>query len=164
MFHERYRELIGSNPYSDSFCGYIDHYKCKKLVDIMVRFKEPIVLHPDRYKPTYHKETNAFLVACNTFNEIMSSDFYTCINYSEYGSVNEAVSFLRIAYIFSIIELQFDLLSEGERSDFSKELNAFFNQYNIRFRIIDGKITKIDSFTAIGYNIKETALVNAGNI
>ena len=26
------------------------------------------------------------------------------------------------------------------------------------------KITKIDSFTAIGYNIKETALVNAGNI
>ena len=145
LFHERYRELIGDNEFLDKFCGYFQLYIRKKLVQIMEIFNEPKEIQVDRYNSKRIRKTDAFQLAFDIFQEKTSSDFFTLISVSEYGNISDAISLSRLAYIFSIIELQFQELSEKEKVEFSKELNSFFNQYDIKFRMIDGRLIKIDS-------------------
>ena len=74
-----------------------------------------------------------------------------------------------LSFIFSVIELQYELLDDNylvtddipyysysgeskhppitndEKADFSKQLNDFFNEHDMPWRILDGKMIKIDA-------------------
>lgn len=145
IFAKRYKELIGDSAYNDNFCGTVHHETKEKIVDIMIRFAEPVTTNPNRYNKDILHESNAFKDACYKFDDIMSSGFVRCIDFSYYNTFNGAIACQRLAYIFSIIELQYEKLSNNEKSNFSKELNSFFSEQDICFRILDGKMIKIDA-------------------
>ena len=145
LFHERYRNLIGESEFSDEFCGYLEPYIKKKLVQLMMRFDELKDIQIDRYDPKRIRKIGAFYRAFNRFQDKTSSDFFTLIPVSEYRNIQDAISLSRLAYIFSIIELQFEELSKSEKNNFSVEINSFFDHYDIKFRIIDGRLIKIDA-------------------
>lgn len=145
IFAKRYETLIGEDRYSDEFCGQIELKVNEKLAEIMTHFSQPTIEHPDRYNHSIVRKSDAFKEACNEFNDIMSTDYMQCILFGEYNSLKGAVICQRVAYVFSIIELQYEKLSEEERIDFSKEINDVLIQHDICFRMFDGKIIKIDS-------------------
>lgn len=115
------------------------------LAEMNDEFDEPIEIQIDRYDPKNIRKTDAFHLAFNIFQDKTSSDFFTLISVSGYRNIPDTISLSRLAYIFSIIELQFEVLSKNEKVDFSKELNAFFHQHDSKFRIIDGRLIKIDA-------------------
>lgn len=55
------------------------------------------------------------------------------------------------------MELQYEELSEQEKINFSRELNCFCDEHDIKFRILDGKIIKIDA-QQFECNLKAKAL------
>lgn len=62
-----------------------------------------------------------------------------------------------LAFIFSVAELQYLNLSDNEKSEYSYALNSFFEKYNIQWRILDGKMIKIDA-QQFDYDPKTKAL------
>ena len=145
IFAKRYRDLIGNSEFNDNFCGTAHPETKKKIVDIMIQFAEPVITHPDRYNQGITHKSNAFKDACNEFDDIMSSGFTRCIDFNQYSTFEGAIACQRLAYIFSIIELQYDILSDNEKVAFSKELNSFFSEQDISFYLLDGIIIKIDA-------------------
>lgn len=141
MFHERYANVV------DELCKGMDCSYNEGLLDVMATFSEPIEIHPDRYNYGITYRTDAFKEACDTFNRKMGTDFHVGNIHNIFDNSPDMNSFNNqpIYYIFSIIELQYEELSDKERVDFLKELNDFFNEQEIKFRVLDGKIIKLDA-------------------
>ena len=145
IFAKRYKDIIGNSEFNDKFCEPVHPEIKKKMVDIMIQFAEPVITHPNRYNQGVTHKSDAFKDACYKFDEIMSSGDIRCIAFNQYSTLDGTIACQRLAYIFSIIEIQYDILSEKEKVDFSKELNSFFSEQDISFCILDGKIIKIDA-------------------
>lgn len=145
IFTKRYKELIGDSEFDDDFCGTVSPDIKKKIVGIMKHFAEPVITHPDRYNQAITHKSDAFKDACYKFDDLMSSSFTRCIAFKRYSTFEGAIACQRIAYIFSIIELQYEELSVQEKAVFSSEMNTFLSEQDIAFRIIDGKMIKIDA-------------------
>ena len=41
--------------------------------------------------------------------------------------------------------MEYDNLSDGEKSEYSSALNAFFEEYDLPWKMLDGKMIKIDA-------------------
>lgn len=153
IFAKRYEKLIfktddNGTSINDVICGNIDYKIRQKLVSIMEDFAEPIILHPVRYDYNYTETTDAFIYACMQFNDIMDVPYIQVpcmgIPMSMYsGGVN--LSGYCVAFIFSVAELQYLNLSDNEKSEYSSALNSFFEEYDIQWRMLDGKMIKIDA-------------------
>ena len=50
-----------------------------------------------------------------------------------------------LSFIFSVVELQYENLSDKEQIAYSNTLNDFFKEYDFQWRILDGKLIKIDA-------------------
>ncbi len=141
IFAKRYEELIfhgEKHEIRDDICGDIDYNLRVRLVNTMVMFCEPMILRPNRYDSNDILETNAFEYACSRFNEIMGKP-YLLIN-NIYILAGYCLSF-----IFSVVELQYENLSDKEKIAYSDTLNNFFCEYDFQWRILDGKLIKIDA-------------------
>ena len=141
LFISRYKELISNTVLDNDFCGGISFEDKERLVDIMIQFSEPIQFQPDRYRPHYIQTTNAFEASRIKFNDLTNG----IIDFKSYASVKGAISCQKLAYIYSIIELQYSVLSEKEKVAFSSTLNDFFLNNDMPWRIIDGLMIKIDA-------------------
>ncbi len=145
IFAKRYEELIfhGENhKLRDDICGDVDYNLRVTLVDTMAIFSEPMILHPNRYDHTDIIETDAFECACNRFNNIMGMPYiqFNC----NYNFDNNLANWC-LSFIFSVVELQYENLSDKEKIAYSNTLNDFFKEYDFQWRILDGKLIKIDA-------------------
>ncbi len=149
IFAKRYEELIfhGENrEIKDDICGDIDYSLREKLVDIMYYFAEPMLIQPHRYN-NYEMQTDAFKCACMDFNDIMGNSYiHSLFLGSNYlTNVDNNLASWCLSFIFSVIELQYENLSNSEKTAYSNALNDFFKEYDFQWRILEGKLIKIDA-------------------
>lgn len=150
IFAKRYKDLVfepESNNIHDVICGEIDYKVRQKLVSVMQYFAEPMILHPDRYDHDNTIETDAFLYSCAQFNDIMGVPYIQVSPMEMFTPYAREVGLENwcVAFIFSVAELEYDNLSDGEKPEYSSVLNAFFEEYDLPWKMLDGKMIKIDA-------------------
>ena len=150
IFAKRYKDLVfepESNNIHDVICGEIDYKVRQKLVAVMQDFAEPMILHPDRYDYDNTIETDAFLYACAQFNDIIGVPYIQASPMEMFSPYARGVGLENwcVAFIFSVAELEYDNLSDGEKSEYSSALNAFFEEYDLPWKMLNGKMIKIDA-------------------
>lgn len=150
IFAKRYKDLVfepESNNIHDVICGEIDYKVRQKLVSVMQDFAEPMILHPDRYDHDKTIETDAFLYSCAQFNDIMGVPYIQVSPMEMFTPYAREVGLENwcVAFIFSVAELEYDNLSDGDKSEYSSAINAFFEEYDLPWKMLDGKMIKIDA-------------------
>lgn len=164
IFAKRYENLIfhGENrEQRDEICGDVDYRIRQKLVVVMEQFSQPITLQCSRYDKDDTEETNAFIYACEQFNEIMNAPYiqtsYMHMNIIDQGRTNLAAYCL--SFILSVIELQYDNLYDHqdedsdplfpyvihEKQEFMQSINSFMAENDLPWCMHDGKMIKIDA-------------------
>lgn len=144
VFSERYKDLVNAWEGAfivDKICGNdIDINIRRTLVCLLSTFNEPKTIQLDRYDTTKTAKTNAFLQAVSAFlyerNHMPVNDI---------GSAMELISGQSLGNIFDVVELLYIELSEPERVKYTKELNTFFDSNDLPWRMIEGKMIKIDA-------------------
>ena len=141
FFSKRYADII------DEICGDVNSGYNNGLLSIMHNFHEPIIIQPDRYDQGLHYTTDAFDLACKSYNKEMNTNYHMGIRHNVFDESEDTESLCTqpIHCIFSIIELQYDNLSESERNEFTNKINEFLGENELPWRLLDGKIVKIDS-------------------
>lgn len=142
MFHERYADVL------EQICGAIDCSYNDSLLSVMHTFSEPIEIHPERYDYGITFRTDAFKEACDRFNRKMGTDYHIGTRHNVFEPDkrdNDSLSVQPIYYIFSIIELQFNELSDNEAREYTKEINSVFSENNLPWLLTNGKIIKVDA-------------------
>lgn len=142
MFHERYVDVL------DEMCGDIDCSYNNSLLSVMHTFSEPIEIHPERYDYGITYRTDAFKEACDIFNRKMGTNYHIGTRHNVFEpnkQDNDSLSIQPIYYIFSIIELQFNELSDNEAKAYTKEINVVFSENNLPWLLTNGKIIKVDA-------------------
>ena len=150
IFAKRYASLIfhgEDQEIRDDICGDIDYRIKQKLVSIMEDYAEPIVLHPDRYNYAITENTDAYSYSCEQFNDIMGMLYIDLTPFGELMQYGKSLGLENwcVAFIFSVAELQYDNLSDDEKTEYSAALNSFFEEYDVQWRMLDGKMIKIDA-------------------
>lgn len=150
IFAKRYKSLIfhgEDQEIRDDICGDIDYRIKQKLVSIMEDYAEPIVLHPDRYNYAITENTDAYSYSCEQFNDIMGMPYIDLTPFGELMQYGKSLGLENwcVAFIFSVAELQYDNLSDDEKTEYSAALNSFFEEYDVQWRMLDGKMIKIDA-------------------
>lgn len=140
IFVDRYADALGEIC-GDIGCDYNDSLLC-----VMHEFMEPQKIQLNRYD-SFMYDTNAFDEALNKFNSKMDTKYHigTKHNIFNQDSDDDSLSVQPISYIFSIIELQYLELSDGEATEFSNEINEVLYEKNLPWKLVDGKMIKIDS-------------------
>ena len=158
IFAKRYAELIyvgNDSLIHDDICGDWKLQLKEKLIELMTNFNQPLEFHNNRYDSDDIKKTDAFSYACEQFNDIMDIPYLR----NDYTITYEKCLLAQpVAHIFSVIELQYDCLYSyqeldglfsqeyiDEKAEFSRALNEFFLDKDIPWRILDGKMIKIDA-------------------
>lgn len=142
MFHERYADML------EQICGDTDCSYNNSLLSVMHTFSEPIEIHPERYDYGITYRTDAFKEACDSFNREMGTNYHIGNRHNAFEPDkrdDESLSIQPIYYIFSIIELQFNELSDNEAKAYTKEINAVFSGNNLPWLLSNGKIIKVDA-------------------
>lgn len=147
IFYERYRELINteSGEIKDYICGEIDINNKRKIAQIMIEFAEPQVYRPSRYD-NYEETTTALESALDILSEKLGYPLMPPSMFS-YGmeEIDYQLGCIFTPYLFSLIELQYNELSEQERIEFEKALNSLYSEKNIPWILHDGRFIKIDA-------------------
>lgn len=157
IFAKRYAEFIytGSDHIiHDDICGEWDYQPKEKLIELITNFNQPLEYQNNRYDSDDIKKTDAFCCACEQFNDIMGIPYLG----NDFTITYEKCLLAQpVAHIFSVIELQYDLLYTyqqddifsqdyiDEKAEFSRALNEFFFRKDIPWRMLDGKLIKIDA-------------------
>lgn len=165
IFAKRYESLIfhgEDHELRDEICGEVDFNIRQKLVEIMKQFSQPITLQCSRYDKDDTKETNAFIYACEQFNEIMDVPYikvasFPVFDYAPSDYIN--LSTWCLAFILSVAELQYDNLYDYQDEDsdplfpyiihekqvFMQAINSFMTENDLPWCMHDGKMIKIDA-------------------
>ncbi len=146
IFAKRYENLVfdpETHQINDVICGEVDFRIRQKLVKVMEWFSQPITLQCSRYDKDDTEETDAFTYACEQFNEVMERP-YIQLPYP-FNTYHEILSNWCAAFIFSVAELQYINLFEKEKVDFSKALNVCLEENDLPWRILEGRMIKIDA-------------------
>ena len=153
-FSERYRTLVfdPDGGYNDRITGFdedtVFHNK-KKIVELMLRFDEPLKLRKSRYnKETI--ESGAFRYALQCFDHDYGSSYFLGFGFADFGAEDytNAIRMLEggfTPFLFDIIEYQYEVLSEKEKRVFGRELNELMRDLELPWALSDGKWLKIDS-------------------
>lgn len=170
IFAKRYEEFIfhgDTHEIRDDICGEFEYRIRQELVELMYEYAQPITLHTNRYDQNETEESDALLEACKSFNTIIGTPYFGYNPYEPYGCEYNLQEYCA-AFIFSVIELQYENLSyhvdddgeyfnpyseykeynptvSDEKAEYSKALNNFFSEHDIPWRILDGKMIKIDA-------------------
>ena len=142
MFHERYADVL------DEMCGDIDCNYNNILLSVMHTFSEPIKESYDRYNPTWTRDTNALDLAIEKFNAKMESNYHIGNRHNFFEPDkrdDESLSIQPIYYIFSIIELQYNELSDNESREYTEEINKVFSENSLPWLLTNGKVIKVDA-------------------
>lgn len=144
IFSERYKDLVNAlegNLIIDKICGNnIDISIRKNLVYLLSTFNEPKIIQLDRYDTSNIAQTDAFFQALSKFLYKRNR-----MQIDNIGAAMELISVQSLGNIFDVVELLYIELSELERVKYTKELNIFFDENNLPWRMLDGKMIKIDA-------------------
>jgi len=156
IFAKRYADFIYQGTdhiIHDDICGEWNFRLKEKLIELMKSFSQPLEYRNNRYDCGDIKKTDAFCCACEKFNDIMGISYLK----NDFTITYEKCLLAQpVAHIFSVIELQFGLLYSyeddpfsqeyiDEKMEFSQEINKFFYEKDLPWRILDGRMIKIDS-------------------
>ena len=152
LFSQRYSELIdvGNGESKDYICGEIEWKTKKRIAALMLEFAEPQRIQPNRYD-NYQVTTDAFEVAISRFNDYIGYELFDSGRFLStnvfMGDAEEqlAARFSFSPYLFDLIELQYDELSNNEAASFQSQLNTLLCDENIPWLLCDGRMIKIDA-------------------
>ena len=137
MFSERYKELIVSNGTEliDKITNNLSYITIKKICETILDFREPITLYPDRYNPNYTVSSDAFKLAYfRLYRYLHYSDAYIQGKVVMDSTV-ETLSRTFTPYLMDLIELQYDELTDDEKSEFLNEINFLFENEGLNFEL-----------------------------
>ena len=145
IFSKRYKELVdfGNGESVDNICGEISDKARKELAGTMMDFSEPQKYQPNRYD-NYTVDTDALQSAVDRLNNEYD---YPIVHVRDFrGDISwDFLACTFAPFLFDLIEIQYEELSKSEKVSFQKEINRVFNEYDIPWILVDGKLIKIDA-------------------
>lgn len=158
LFSERYSDLIdvGHGEPVDKICSDIDYTTKTELAGTMREFAEPQKIYPDRYSG-YDVTTTALELAANNFNEIKGTPYVNLQHNIFDGPMYDYLAATFTPFLFDIIELQYEELSEGEKEEFQAAVNTVFRQHDTPWLLCEGRLIKMDA-TQFELDLRQKAL------
>lgn len=150
VFLQRYEKLLNAEVASgtDNFLGGIGYVEHRRIARVLLDFCEPKNVPVSRYNNLTEK-TNALVEAAYRFNNVLEYDVIDFLPRLEHGwdveDEEEKLAWLDTSWLFSLIELLFDELSPSEKGAFRCAINTVFNDNDIPWLLVDGRMIKIDS-------------------
>ncbi len=147
VFSERYKDLIdiGHGEAKDYICGEITFTVKKKIFDVLSDFAEPAIIYPNRYD-SYEVRTNTLHISIDKLNEITGFPVISLTrNIFDECKNEDTFSSIFTPWLFDLIELQYNELSEGESAEFQTSINAVLQSNDIPWLLCDGRMIKIDA-------------------
>ena len=146
IFTERYKDQVNvleGNKIVDKICGNdVDYYTRQQLVDILSTFNQSCLIHTDRYDYSKTITTDSFSLAIARFFEARKAKGY------RYNNIHEPkiiIANQSLGNIFDVVEYLYNELSDPEKINYTTELNDFLNKKELPWRMLDGKMIKIDA-------------------
>lgn len=135
VFSKRYENLINDDNFITEFSRDLKI----KLTNFLYEFNEPALTRVSRYD-SYEIETSAEYEALKVYFDMhgWNSDDISKIDKQWYFT-NETFELL------DIVELWNDALSDSEKYPFQTEFNDLMEQFDMPWRLFDGRLIKIDS-------------------
>ncbi len=158
LFSERYNDLIefGNGEAKDHICGEIEYSVKEKIAAVMNDFAEPTIIRPNRYD-SYEVRTTALHIAIENFCDAKGAPYISLTHNVFDGPAHNPLAAAFTPFLFDVIELQYEELSDGEKPDFQTAINNVFSSNNIPWLLHDGRMVKVDS-QQFEQNLKQKAL------
>lgn len=146
LFSERYSNLIevGNGESKDHICGEIEYFVKEKIADVMYHFAEPTIIRPNRYD-SYEVNTTALHIAVENFCDAKGVPYISLTHNVFDDPAYDPLATAFTPFLFDVIELQHEELSDGEKSDFQTAINSVFSSNNIPWLLHGGRMVKVDS-------------------
>ncbi len=146
LFSERYSALIefGNGEPKDHICGEIEYSVKEKIAAVMHDFAEPTVIYPNRYD-SYEVRTTALHIAVENFCAAKGAPYISFRHNVFDGPAHNPLAAAFTPFLFDVIELQYEELSDGEKPDFQTEINTTFGSNNVPWLLHGGRMVKVDS-------------------
>ena len=152
VFSQRYKGLLhnGDGESEDDLCGKIDSATRRRLASVVEDFREPQAYQPNRYD-SWTEETDALASAIGRLSDILG--YSPIMNFASDGLFPDSneqgqIANLPTPHLFDLIELQYDELSDSPtdgREEYRKEINAAFQEDDVPWLLVDGRMVKIDA-------------------
>jgi len=145
IFSQRYKDLIeyGYGESKDYICGEISYDAREAIVDCLLEFDEPFIIHPRRYDPTYEAYSSALDEALMKQDKLVKTNIFS--NGFDVHRHRHIIMATFAPHLFNIIELQYAELSDSEKTPFQQAINAVFADNDIPWIMTDGRLVKIDA-------------------
>lgn len=159
LFSERYSSLIefGKGEPKDHICGTIEYTIKEKIASVMYDFAEPAIIYPNRYD-SYEERTTALHLAIQTFNDTKGASYISLTHNVFEGPAHNPLASAFTPFLFDVIELQYQELSDGEKTAFQSEINNVFKDSDIPWLLHEGRMIKVDS-QQFEQDLKQKALL-----
>lgn len=148
IFSQRYMDLIdfGNGESKDEICGDIDFTVKQKIVKVLEDFREPQKYHPNRYD-NYEETTDALEIAANKVNDLAGYPVanLAAMDFNPMGDSSVVLASMFTPFLFDLIELQYEALSESEKEPFRMAVNNVLRDNDVPWIIADGVMIKIDA-------------------
>lgn len=144
LFSQRYKDIIWTEDhgYNEDFIDYLWIYKKERIVEVLEEFAQPRRIKKSRYDDET-EETTALEMAINKYNSI--NRYNREIDDSYFGFGPHPLTSIATDMLWDLIELQSGFLSLDEQVAFQNKLNKVFEEQEIQWKLIDGRMVKLDS-------------------
>ena len=142
LFTQRYKGLvqIGSGQPVDLICAGVTDAVKKSIISVLIEFSEPQRIKPDRYD-NYEISTDALYMALEKLNEYHENPVVELNETGYFGNRYKArLESIFTPFLFDIIELQNEELSESEKTPFRNGINMVFLSAHLPFSISENGI------------------------
>lgn len=147
-FSQRYKDLIdfGNGESKDEICGDMDFTIKQKIVKALEDFREPQKYHPNRYD-SFEETTDALEIAANKVNDLAGYPVanLAAMDFNPMGDSSVVLASMFTPFLFDLIELQYEALSESEKEPFRMAVNNVLRDNDVPWIIADGVMIKIDA-------------------
>ena len=148
IFSQRYKDLIefDNGESKDEICGDIDFTVKQKIVKVLEDFREPQKYHPNRYD-NYEETTDALEIATNKVNDLAGYPVanLAAMDFNPMGDSSVVLASMFTPFLFDLIELHYEALSESEKEPFRVAVNNVLRDNDVPWLIADGVMIKIDA-------------------
>lgn len=131
LFTQRYGNLIKESD----FIGEYPHEFRQDVFDLLLSFNEEWYHSPNRFNPRYHERTDSCMEIFKQYSKYLNRKV----------DIDDLQYYLSMPQLFDIIELWYADISMEYKNDFINELNELFDRYDLQWRLLSGKLIKMDS-------------------
>lgn len=144
LFSQRYKDIIWTEDhgYNKDFIDDLWIDKKERIVEVLEEFAQPRRIKKSRYDDET-EETTALEMAVNEYNSI--NRYNREIDDSYFGFGPHLLTSIATDMLWDLIELQSEFLSFDEQVAFQNKLNKVLEEQEIQWKLIDGRMVKLDS-------------------